>query len=74
MGLDTLLGPEETGQVGAAPVGGRSCAVLIVSRKGCGRRLSSFAGSLSCHIGSPGYGWVSGGGVDVIAVCCLRFA
>ena len=72
MGLDTLLGPEETDQVGAAAVGWRSCAVLIVSRKDSGRRFSSFAGSLSCHIGS--HVWVSGGGVDVITVCCLRFA
>jgi hypothetical protein len=51
VGSDTLLGPEETDQAGIVAVGWRSCAVLIVSRKDGGRRFSSFAGSLSCHIG-----------------------
>jgi hypothetical protein len=72
---DTLLGPEETGRFGAAAVGWRPRG-LLAPVGGWAPLFLVCGTTLPSHrlIFSLVERWVSGDGVELVAVCCLRFA
>jgi hypothetical protein len=77
MGLDTLLGPEETDRLGGhhRRVMTSRFARFSLRRGWVPLLLVCGTGLPSHRLISPSWGvWVSGDGSGLVAVCCLRFA